>query len=253
METAANKVLLKEARDATAAGLAYSDALFYNRNGGAAYVSPAEVMALKQARAMTPEGRAYRAALTTPSDEVKAAIETRKLARLERETAYEATHGPQPKGSTKAYAAMRRATPEAKAAKAALQRAPKAKATAAAYYARPERKAAKAALQKTPAARARMKIYNTAPAVKARNQTPKYKAMRRACVMRRTLAKAQRVPAWADLKAIRAFIAACPVGETIDHILPLRGKLISGLHVLNNLQYLTRSQNSVKRNKFEIV
>ena len=60
----------------------------------------------------------------------------------------------------------------------------------------------------------------------------------------------QRTPPWADMAAIKVFYANTPYGFTVDHIVPLRGKLVSGLHVENNLQYLTQSENSKKRNKF---
>lgn len=36
----------------------------------------------------------------------------------------------------------------------------------------------------------------------------------------------------------------------VDHIIPTKGKNVSGLHVLNNLQYLTPSQNNSKKNFF---
>jgi 5-methylcytosine-specific restriction endonuclease McrA len=68
---------------------------------------------------------------------------------------------------------------------------------------------------------------------------------------KRRAAKLQRVPRWADLKAIQAFIVACPSGWAADHIIPLQGKLVSGLHVLNNLQYLTRAENSAKGNRYD--
>ena len=37
----------------------------------------------------------------------------------------------------------------------------------------------------------------------------------------------------------------------VDHIIPIKGKNISGLHVPENLQILTASQNCSKRNSFE--
>lgn len=64
------------------------------------------------------------------------------------------------------------------------------------------------------------------------------------------LALKQRIPQWADLKAIEQFYINCPEGYEVDHIIPLQGKNISGLHVLNNLQYLLKSENCAKSNKF---
>lgn len=64
------------------------------------------------------------------------------------------------------------------------------------------------------------------------------------------LAKMTRVPTWSETKSIRKFYAECPDGFEVDHIIPLFGKLVSGLHVLRNLQYLTASENSKKSNKF---
>ena len=57
-------------------------------------------------------------------------------------------------------------------------------------------------------------------------------------------------PIWVNLPAIRQFYVDCPEGYHVDHILPLRGKLVSGLHVLENLQYLPASENLKKSNKF---
>lgn len=76
---------------------------------------------------------------------------------------------------------------------------------------------------------------------------------------KRRTAKLQRTPAWADMAAILAVYveAARLTRETgiqhhVDHDIPLQGKLVSGLHVHNNLQILTGSENSKKRNRFEV-
>lgn len=68
-----------------------------------------------------------------------------------------------------------------------------------------------------------------------------------------------RMPAWADKKAIRAFFEeaqrltwASGIPHHVDHQVPMQGELVSGLHVPNNLQILTGSENSKKRNHYEV-
>lgn len=76
---------------------------------------------------------------------------------------------------------------------------------------------------------------------------------------KRRAARLQRTPAWGDLDAMRAIYnkaaaltRSTGVPHTVDHVIPLQGKLVSGLHVHNNLQILTGSENSKKRNHFEV-
>ena len=59
-----------------------------------------------------------------------------------------------------------------------------------------------------------------------------------------------RIPAWANLPLIRDFYRNCPDGYEVDHIIPINGKNVSGLHVPENLQYLTPEQNRQKGNLF---
>jgi len=58
------------------------------------------------------------------------------------------------------------------------------------------------------------------------------------------------IPLWADLEKIKEIYDSCPVGFHVDHIVPLNGKNVSGLHVEYNLQYLTAEDNVRKSNKF---
>lgn len=60
--------------------------------------------------------------------------------------------------------------------------------------------------------------------------------------------KLQALPKWADTAAITQFYRSCPEGYHVDHIIPLQGKYVCGLHVLNNLQYLSISDNCSKGN-----
>jgi hypothetical protein len=68
---------------------------------------------------------------------------------------------------------------------------------------------------------------------------------------RARIAKAERRVQWADAQAIKDFYANTPEGMTVDHVIPYRGELVSGLHVENNLQYLSLADNCRKGAQFE--
>lgn len=77
------------------------------------------------------------------------------------------------------------------------------------------------------------------------------KARRRANYLKYQLTKINRVPAWADLKAIRTiYKEAQRLGMSVDHIVPLRGVNVCGLHVENNLRIIPLTDNIAKNNVF---
>jgi len=53
-------------------------------------------------------------------------------------------------------------------------------------------------------------------------------------------------------EAISKFYHDCPKGYHVDHIVPINHPLVSGLHVLANLQYLPARENCSKSNRFVI-
>lgn len=64
--------------------------------------------------------------------------------------------------------------------------------------------------------------------------------------------KQNATPIWADTKAISEIYKNCPKGMEVDHIIPLGGKYVCGLHVENNLQYLSPDNNRSKAAFFDM-
>lgn len=58
------------------------------------------------------------------------------------------------------------------------------------------------------------------------------------------------MPAWADKDKIREIYKQRPAGMHVDHIVPLRGEFVCGLHVEYNLEYLPEAENMKKSNSF---
>jgi 5-methylcytosine-specific restriction endonuclease McrA len=78
-----------------------------------------------------------------------------------------------------------------------------------------------------------------------------YAAKRKAAILQRT-------PAWADKTAIMAIYATCErisketgIKHNVDHIVPLQGATVSGLHVAENLSIIHATANAVKHNRWE--
>jgi hypothetical protein len=77
---------------------------------------------------------------------------------------------------------------------------------------------------------------------------------------RKRSSKLKRMPSWLSndekarirdfYKIARMMSSTFSVDYHVDHIIPLRGKLVSGLHVPWNLRILKAEENMVKSNKF---
>jgi CDP-glycerol glycerophosphotransferase (TagB/SpsB family) len=81
-------------------------------------------------------------------------------------------------------------------------------------------------------------------------------------IRRYQISKIKRTPKWLtkddlwlikeayELAAIRTKLFGYP--WHVDHIIPLNGKTVSGLHVIKNLQVIPGVENFTKKNKYEI-
>jgi hypothetical protein len=89
-----------------------------------------------------------------------------------------------------------------------------------------------------------------------------HKHLTNANASKRRAALLQRIPIWQtefdELKIKCIYSVAAMLSRvnnepwTVDHIIPLQGKIVSGLHVPCNLQLMRARENEAKRNKYEI-
>lgn len=75
------------------------------------------------------------------------------------------------------------------------------------------------------------------------------KHLRNASSAKRRAYKLQATPSWSDLDLIKLYYTMCPEGFHVDHIVPLQGENVCGLHVLWNLQFLPAEENLRKGNR----
>lgn len=75
---------------------------------------------------------------------------------------------------------------------------------------------------------------------------------------KRRAAELQATPIWAQKDLIEVFYEfSALLGQAtgaeyeVDHVIPLQGVLVSGLHVETNLRVIPKHDNRVKANKFE--
>lgn len=67
--------------------------------------------------------------------------------------------------------------------------------------------------------------------------------------LKRNAAVKASTPKWLNKEIMKIIYENCPPGHHVDHIIPLRGKTVCGLHVFHNLQYLDARTNIKKHNK----
>lgn len=92
------------------------------------------------------------------------------------------------------------------------------------------------------------------------NRSEEFRAKQRANDNKRRAAEINATPPWLDaihLAQIQEFYDVAVARSTqmgvpheVDHIVPLKHKIVGGLHVPWNLQVLTREENRAKGNKF---
>lgn len=67
----------------------------------------------------------------------------------------------------------------------------------------------------------------------------------------REITEIKQRPKWANMDKIREIYVNRPDGCHVDHIVPLKGRNVSGLHVEYNLQYLSIEENMRKHNTYK--
>lgn len=81
------------------------------------------------------------------------------------------------------------------------------------------------------------------------NNLERFRLSQRYQASKRRAAKLKATPKWVNELELFKIYANCPKTHEVDHICPLRGKEVCGLHVPWNLQYLTPVENQKKGNK----
>ena len=87
------------------------------------------------------------------------------------------------------------------------------------------------------------------------SKTKKYRKTNRFLISHKTYQALRRsiklkaVPKWANLEKIKEIYKSCPKDYHVDHFIPLQSKIVCGLHVENNLEYLKAKDNIAKGNR----
>ena len=137
----------------------------------------------------------------------------------------------------------------------------------AAYRAKNKDRIAAKRAERAHANREYAKKYRTEQKAEAQKTKKQYVDRNRgainAYVASRRVDKIQRTPAWLTdfdrlkIKCIYAVAAMLTKHNNepwhVDHVIPLRGKNVSGLHVPANLRVIRGEENMAKHNSFEVV
>lgn len=98
-----------------------------------------------------------------------------------------------------------------------------------------------------------LQVYGEASKQKSRARTAQWKKENWEYYKAYLLSRKKRVkkatPKWADRNQIIQFYKNCPKEFHVDHVIPINGKSVSGLHVIDNLQYLPKIENLKKGSK----
>jgi 5-methylcytosine-specific restriction endonuclease McrA len=87
-------------------------------------------------------------------------------------------------------------------------------------------------------------------AAEAKRYYDRYPWKGQAKTAKRRCKKLQATPPWVDLGQIELIYQNCPKNHHVDHIIPLQGKDVCGLHVPWNLQILPAKENQSKGIKY---
>lgn len=109
--------------------------------------------------------------------------------------------------------------------------------------------------------KAEFKVYRTnnleEQRKRERSYTKKNLGIRAANNAKRHATKLNATPSWANLEQIKRIYAACAkitertgIEHHVDHIIPLQGENVCGLHVENNLAIIPAKMNLQKSNKY---
>lgn len=127
------------------------------------------------------------------------------------------------------------------------------------YYWKNREKCLERGQQWRDATKGKRRVYIKQYIAKNREKVAAYNAQRKksnrakysALQMKRDAAKKRAIPAWANDELMELVYAEAAHRKLcVDHIVPIQGRNVCGLHVYYNTQLLTRAQNASKGNRF---